>query len=165
MPLVTENPLSLKEINRTLNEYIVEYSFDDGEKRQEKGIEDEILISEEAIERSFAELIANMRPMQKYIFLQSYGFCSNEHDGMKSNVIGYDPVLIKLGKEDENGQAHIDPEDDHLDDRYIRKEKERITIRVRKLVEKMEYNEAEIRANLIPLLQDLQDEMNREFNL
>lgn len=166
MPLVTDNPLSLNEIKRTLNEYLVEYSFNDSDNAKEKGIEDKILISEECIEKDFAEFIANMRPMQKYIFLQSYGFCSNKHENMKSNVIGFDPVLVRLGKEDENGQAHIKSDgDEYLEERYIRKEKERITIRMRRLIEKMEYTDTELRTNLMPLLYELQEEMRIRYDL
>lgn len=139
--------------------------MDDFENIREKGIDDEILISEEFIERNFAEFIENMRPMQK-IFLQSYGFCLNKHESMKSNAIGFDLVLVRLGKEDENGRAHVKgDEEEYLEDRYIRKEKERITIRMRKLVEKMEYTEAEIRANLMPLLYELQTEMSKKYDL
>ena len=62
-----------------------------------------------------------------------------------------------LGRKDGNGHAHITEE--QLEARYIRKEKERLTNRMRKLVEKMDYTETEIRVNLTPLLNELQEEM------
>lgn len=52
-----------------------------------------------------------------------------------------------------------------MEDRYIRKEKERMTIRIRKLIDKMEYSENELRANLMPLLYELQEEMRRKYDL
>ena len=163
MPLVTDNPLSFHEIKRTMNEYLIDYLFDDTGNAKDKGIEDEILLAEDNIVEDFKAFIDNLRPMQKYIFLQSYGFCSNKHEKMKSNVIGLDPVLVMLGREDENGQAHITEE--QLEARYIRKEKERLTNKMRKLVEKMDYTETEIRANLMPLLNELQEEMREKYDL
>lgn len=166
MPYVTENPLSLKEIKRSIEEYLVDHSLDSCECSSEQGIEDEILIVEEYIEKDFREFIEKMRPMQKYIFLQSYGFCSNKHESMKSNAIGYDPYLLDLAREDVKGQAHIKcEEEEYVEDRYIRKEKERMTIRIRKLIDKMEYSETELRANLMPLLYELQEEMRRKYDL
>lgn len=65
-----------------------------------------------------------------------------------------------------NGKAHIKcKEEEYVEDRYIRKEKERMTIRIRKLIDKMEYSENELRANLMPLLYELQEEMRRKYDL
>ena len=105
MPMVTDNPLSFNEIKRTIKEYLIDYLFDDTGNAKDKGIEDEILLAEDNIVEDFKTFIDNLRPMQKYIVLHSYGFCSNNHEKMKSNVIGLDPALVMLGREDENGQT------------------------------------------------------------
>lgn len=166
MPLVTTEPLSLSEIHRTLNEYIIEYSMDDDNHYNEEDCYDDIHITEDEIVKKFQTFFSKMRPMQKYIFLQTYGFCSKCHQKLVSNEIGFDPVLIMLGKEDENGQAHIKQDGgEHLDAHYIRKEKERMTIRMRKLVKEMDYDEEQLRSNLFPLIYELQEELSRRYNL
>ena len=82
---------------------------------------------------------------------------------MKSNVIGLDSVLVMRGREDENGQAHKTEE--QLEGRYIRKEKHRLTNRIRQLVEKMDYIETEIHVNLMVLLNEWQEEMRKKYRL
>ena len=140
--------------------------LDDLDEDKEKAPEENILIAEDDITKVFRDMMGKLRPMQRYILCQSFGYCSNEHDKMLTTKLKYEPVLVELGKQDEIGKNHIGFDDEeYLDDRYIRKERERMILRLRVLVEKQDYSEEEVLANLGPIMVEMEEEMEREYGL
>lgn len=54
---------------------------------------------------------------------------------------------------------------DYLEPRFIRDERARINKKFRKLVAEKEYVDTEVVANLVPLLNELKEEMRRKYDM
>lgn len=131
-------------------------------------------------------MIDQLRPMQQYIFLQNIGLCSEKYDDIHSKQLACDPAFVSLCSSDRIGSGHVmhgdfrinrikignqyfeavEYEDiDYLEPRFTRDERTRINKKFRELVAEKDYIENEVLANLVPLLNELKEEMKRKYDL
>lgn len=186
MPDVTAEPLSLMEIKRALVEIDIFFAVDTEIEEERQGREDKILIQEQCIMEDFKSIINKLRPMQQFLFLQSIGKCPEEYDEIHTKQLACDQTFVHMCSNDPIGKKHISHGDFHVDrikrgnryydgvdysdidflePRYIRDEKGRINNRFRELVLEKEYEELDVIANLVPLLEELRVELNKKYNI
>ena len=186
MPDVTAEPLTLVEIKRAIVEINAFYSADTEIEEERQGKEDQIIIQEQCIMDDFKTVINKLRPMQQFLFLQSIGKCAEEYDDIHAKQLACDAAFVEMCSKDPIGIKHITHGDFHVDrikrgnqyfegkyysdidflePRYIRDEKGRINNKFRELVLAKEYEDLDVIANLVPLLDELRAELNRKYNM
>lgn len=108
MPKVTEMPLSLNTIKKVMAAVQPKFSISNGDVDiAENGPYDEIDYGDDSLIALMEEFLNSMRPMQQFIFLQNYGFCSLKYEKMSIKEMGYDDYFVSLCREDKVGKNHI----------------------------------------------------------
>lgn len=185
MPDVTKNPLTIKDIERTIDASKPMFYLDELDQAED-GVEDKIVIEEEAIKNDFRRFLDGFRPLQQYFFIQGIGFCADKYDDVHTKQLACDPKIVALCKEDAVGAGHIRrgafridrlkmdnkyidaatyDDIEYVEERFIRDEKGRMNNRFRKMVREGEYTEQEIIANLIPVLNEYKEEFAGKYGL
>ena len=70
-----------------------------------------MIISNEGGKNTFKYFVNALRPMQRFIFCQSFGFCSDKYDDISLNQLVCDPDFLKIVKNDHIGAKHINVSD------------------------------------------------------
>ena len=121
---------------------------------------------------TFREFLNGMRPMQQFIFLQSFGYVSHRFENVPITQLIADPYFVRLVKADEVGRNHVEKKDRYtvkrakknledvecVDVRFVSNERHRAKEHLLQLVQEKEYSEDEIRANLFSLLEELEEQ-------
>lgn len=184
---VLNNAISVKDVRNTILEMQGKEHYDVYKEYSKKSKEDEIYIKEEAILQDFREFLNGMRPMQQFIFLQSFGYVSHRFENVPITQLIADPYFVRLVKADEVGRNHVEKKDRytvkrakknleragawHLEDvecvdvRFVSNERHRAKEHLLQLVQEKEYSEEEIRANLFGLLEELEEQFEEMLGI
>lgn len=189
MPNVSTLELSLNDIISTINHMNYRVQLEDYmETENPEDNLDEMVISNENGKNTFKVFINALRPMQRFIFCQSFGFCSDKYDDISLNQLVCDPDFLKIVKGDHIGAKHITKGNvfiekprvngfevkdgpwelanvEHIDVNFVTHQRVRCNKLIVKFVQENELDEYDVKANLAELLREVWAELSDEFGL
>jgi hypothetical protein len=188
LPEVSTTQLSVEDITNTLKLMQARVSMEDCENHSEFSTEmDELFIATENVMNAFKVFMDKLRPLQKFIFCQNYGFCSHKYDDITLEQLVCDPDFIKIVKEDHIGTKHLISSDmeikeprvngfglrkpmhlsdvEHIDVNFVTHQRVRCNKLVIEFVNDNKFDEYDVRANLAVLMRSVWDELAAHYGL
>lgn len=134
LPQISKVPMSMKLLKQTIKIMSYTYTYDNY---------DNIVIYEDKLpnidpenEKVIVNFFDNLRPMEKFIFLQNYEYCSDEYIGLSTRKLGMIKEFINICKYDRYGCNHIECNEgnEYVNDRFIRHERDSIRARFGRVI-------------------------------
>lgn len=100
-------------------------------------VEDEITFLDPTFEKVINDFIDELRPLERFIFLQNYEYCSDRFMGLTTYQLGCDEYFIRLCLKDKFGKHHLKIENDffeHIDDKFIRNQRDSVRNRFKRTI-------------------------------
>lgn len=188
MPAVSKMQLSVEDIKNTLKMMQTRVDLEDFENNSDFAAEmGELLIATENVMNAFKLFMDKLRPLQKFIFCQNYGFCSGKYDDITLEQLVCDPDFLKIVKDDHIGTKHITRGDmdikeprlngfelpepihltdvEHIDVNFVTHQRVRCNKLVIDFVTTNQFDEYDVKANLAALMRDVWDELAAHYGL
>ncbi len=188
LPKVSNNQLSVNDITNTLKLMQARVNLEDCDKYSEFATEmDELFIATEGVTEVFKEFMDKLRPLQKFIFCQNYGFCSDKYDDITLEQLVCDPDFIKIVKDDHIGTKHLTRGDmdikeprvngfelkepihlkdvEHIDVNFVTHQRVRCNKLIKECVTENNFDEYDVMADLAALMRDVWDKLAANYGL
>ena len=97
---------------------------------------DGISIFDPAYAKVLNDFMSSLRPMQRFIFLQNYEYCSEKYVHLTTKELGSVNEFIELCRCDKHGKQHIycDAHMEYVDEKFIRNQRDSIRNRLRRTI-------------------------------
>ena len=134
---VSKVPFTPQNIIDTIAATTAVMSLEEKEDYERSYNEEELTFLDPAFEKIITEFIDELRPLEKFIFLQNYEFCSDRFMGLTTYQLGCDECFMRLCLKDKLGKQHLKIENDyfeHIDDKFIRNQRDSVRNRFKRVV-------------------------------
>lgn len=134
LPEVSKAPMSRKLLQQTLELTAYMKPYDDNDTGAY--YEDEITFLDPAYEAVIVGFIAELRPMERFILLQNYEYCSEKYVHLTTKELGSVSEFVELCRNDKFGKRHIHCDGciECVDDKFIRNQRDSVRNRFKQAI-------------------------------
>lgn len=138
LPLFTKRPMSREIVTQVMKRMSPKVSLDELENTLSKeGYNDEYAIRDSVVEEDVHNFIGALRPLERFIILQNYGYCSREFKGLTAAELAEQKDFVKLCSADKKANKRV--EAGTLNEKFVTNEREYLRRKLRKCFEEREY--------------------------
>lgn len=156
MPELYSKPLSLNVIRNNMSLLQDVLPITEVPDAKEEGFEEEVVLSDERIQMEFMIMLSKQSPVQIYILLQNFAFCSKEYSDFHTKDLAADERFISLYQMS-TGKKKRPSDKDIRNTRYLMLNK------VKAFVAEWELDEDDVISNLCPVMEKLREEMQQVY--
>ena len=134
LPLVSTVPMSRKLLQQTIELTTYMKPYDDNDDAAH--YEDELGFLDPAYEVIIVGFIETLRPMERFIFLQNYEYCSEKYVHLTTKELGSVSEFVELCRKDKFGKRHIlcDGCTECVEDKFIRNQRDSVRNRFKQVI-------------------------------
>lgn len=118
-------------------------------------VEEEVTFLDPVNEKIITDFIDGLRPLERFIFLQNYEFCSDRFLGLTTYQLGCDEYFMRLCLKDKLGRHHLKIENDyfeHIDDKFIRNQRDSVRNRFKKVILESDIEENDLAGKIYEVM-------------
>lgn len=189
MKEVSATQLSVNDIAKTMSLMMSRAGMEDIENNCDYATEmEELYIASQKITDIFHAFVNKLRPMQRFIFCQNFGFCSEKYDDITLAQLACDADFLKIVKEDVIGKKHLVTSDvqidaprkngsviqggpivlcnvEHIDVNFITHQRVRCRDLIVEFVKEKGLDEYDVMSSLTQILGETWDELSTQYGL
>ena len=189
MKEVSATQLSVNDIAKTMSLMMSRAGMEDIENNCDYATEmEELYIASQNVTDTFHAFVNKLRPMQRFIFCQNFGFCSEKYDDITLAQLACDADFLKLVKEDVIGKKHLVTSDvqidaprkngsviqggpivlcnvEHIDVNFITHQRVRCRDLIVEFVKEKGLDEYDVMSSLTQILGETWDELSTQYGL